>query len=253
MRQHGLVAFALAAGSFGSPTIAAPVLFENFNDNQLDPALWCVFEDHPSVLRVVEANQRLEVRSLGNPGVEATAVIYNCGWALDATQNFKWKVDFHVTDVGAFPGEAAVVAICWFQGSPEPDGGPMFTAVSASVGQNANLSFLGSIHFVNGVRVEEHFLSPTPLLEGTVYYAYAANTDTLTVSTEGYNGADAVAYTGLRADSGSNLAGVALGGSLLGPSPRSRAARRGVTNSRSPPASSSRTLPAPPTSPPTAS
>ena len=28
-----------------------PVLVENFNDNALDPSLWCVFEDFPSIVQ----------------------------------------------------------------------------------------------------------------------------------------------------------------------------------------------------------
>ncbi|GJM19767.1 MAG: hypothetical protein DHS20C14_19800 [Phycisphaeraceae bacterium] len=215
-RVAGFAGLLLTAGH----ALGAPTLTENFNDNTLDPALWCVFEDAPSIAMVNETNQRLEVSSSGNPGSEGNALIYNCGWALDSTKNFKWRVDFAVSDPGiSINGEIGITAACWFGGDGEIGGGPDLTAVAATIGREFSETYFGSEHIANGTTVVENFESPAPLASGTVYFSYQASTDTLTVSAIEYDGADAVAYSGLRAAAGNNTAGIALGGFSAGSPP----------------------------------
>jgi hypothetical protein len=60
-------------------------------------------------------------------------------------------------------------------------------------------------------------LRPSPISEGTVYFSYRAATDVLAVSGVEYDGADGVAYAGLRASAGTETAGIALGGYSYGP------------------------------------
>ena len=193
-------------------TVATAQVDDDFNDGALNPAHWCILEQTPNAIAVEETGGRLELSSNGTTSGDHGAFVYACSWAFSTDDDFRWRVDFHVDLPGPVSGIASAIAVCWFTVSPEISGGPDFDGVIAHLGRDQFGTFYGTEMFVDGVDVNEEYTYPAPSTNGTVYFSYHAAIDTMTISTVTYDGPGADTYVGLRAASGSALAGIALGG-----------------------------------------
>lgn len=200
-------------------TVDLPVVADYFDDNQIDTSLWTRIDIGPVVHSVTEQNGRLEFQTSQNNSGFSRSLFSNNGWRLDATQDFRFRINTQFDSPAFVSGDMGLLAACWFAGDPTIGGGPSLSGTIAYHGEDSWGTYIGTELYLNGVWITDDYTAPAPGPNVTAYYSYDASGDMLSISPISYDHPASTIYSGLRATSGSNSAGVIIGGYSNWPAP----------------------------------
>jgi hypothetical protein len=93
--------------SEGSVVPPERVWADDFEDGEAGP-LWQAYEPAANVASLEETNHRLELRVPQSPVDRTLAACVSSGWALDCSQDFRLKVDFHFAKMAAGEGWVSI-------------------------------------------------------------------------------------------------------------------------------------------------
>lgn len=166
-----------AIGISRSPTLSLGqlILRENFDDNERN-GIWRIYTEDPANCVVVEANQRLEVRTSAS-AAGAWAMYVANSWRFDTESDFSLKVDLHYSPLTYAKGQVG------FGLTPDAEH-PRQQQIGVGIGASGMFS-----HFwyktIDGISSDTS-TAPRFGNDATMYLSYCAEVDELYIGDAGY-------------------------------------------------------------------